>query len=178
MVYRALAVLALSGLATHSSQSPSCRPPSRTATRVDSTQVRELAGTYQLTTVNTAPGYDQAVSQSRLRLATVDTGHLYMTHQVIGAVRRIWRPLAGREEWTIGDKVYSDTAIVTARGLVIGCTNCLDGSPTSYTILTVTDSGFTGTWFNPETGLGYPVDKQGRRLPDPSGYFCAQRVKP
>jgi hypothetical protein len=50
----------------------------------------------------------------------------------------------------------------------------LDGSTTALTIKRASDQGFSGTWTT-SSGFGYRVRK-GRRVPNPSGFFCARRL--
>jgi hypothetical protein len=61
-------------------------------------------------------------------------------------------------------------------GFTLGCVECLDASPTYYRITHITAWGFTGRWINYHTGIGTYVDRRGRRLPDPEGFFCARRL--
>ena len=65
---------------------------------------------------------------------------------------------------------------MTAR--TVGCVDCLDGSPTHYAVDAVTAAGFAGRWANYQTSIAVAVDRRGRELPGPSGYFCARRVRP
>jgi hypothetical protein len=61
--------------------------------------------------------------------------------------------------------------------LILGCRDCLDGIIVVYRVAAVSPSGFWGTWHDPQTGIGRVVDKNGRFLPDPGGYFCAVRTE-
>ena len=148
----------------------------------DSTAVAGLAGLFRLLTVNTAPGYDGYVGRGGLRLAPTDTlERYYVTDLLSGAPRRRAageRPLAGAYE--APDHAYRDTAEVEWGGeggrLYVGCRRCLDGSPTGYRIDWVSPGGFGGRWENAQSGIGVAVDRRGRRLPNPSGHYCATRV--
>jgi len=51
----------------------------------------------------------------------------------------------------------------------------MDGSPEHLRIESISDHGFWGRWANLQTGIVRIVDKAGKPLPDPAGYFCAER---
>jgi hypothetical protein len=59
----------------------------------------------------------------------------------------------------------------------VGCLGaCLDGSAMSLSLRGVSAAGFVGTWYGTVDHLAIPVDRRGRPLPPPEGYFCARRT--
>jgi len=61
--------------------------------------------------------------------------------------------------------------------LIFGfCQTCFDAQWVYYTITEVRPNGFIGHWVDPQTGIGKLVDRKGRELPNPEGYFCAERI--
>ena len=73
--------------------------------------------------------------------------------------------------------VRSQPAEVDAGIIYLGCRDCNDASPAVLRVHAISDAGFWGTWRDYQTGIGYVVDRAGKRAPDPSGYFCAIRVR-
>jgi hypothetical protein len=62
--------------------------------------------------------------------------------------------------------------------VVGGCFSlCSDGSPRFLAIEHVDRRGFRGRWNDPEWGIVRSVDRKGRFLPPPEGFFCAERVE-
>lgn len=179
----AAAVAVLSAACVHGrgAAAPRDCPPTTDTSRVtlDTTTAATLAGRYQVVSVNTVRGYGGYVSRHRLALAVPDPAHRVRARRPM--LRRTPPPdtllLAGRYEWEADGRVYGDTAEVLPRGmLVVGCVECLDASPTVHTIDALTADGFRGRWSNPQTGIGVIVDRRGRRLPNPGGYYCARRL--
>jgi len=155
-----------------------CSPPLTTASPVDSATLARLApGQFVLLTVNTTRGYGGSVRRGSLIFVRLHADSELVDRQTFAGPRKFWRPFAGRYEMIAGGRTYRDTAEVLAGGLTIGCVDCMDASPTSYTIVAVTPDGFVGRWANNQTGIGVAVDRRGRRLPNPGGFYCARRVE-
>ena len=147
------------------------------AATFDSASVGRLAGSYTLISVTTARGYGGGVDRGRLRLSANDTLARFYVGTIRGDYRRSGdRPLAGAYE--APGRRYRDTAVVGGGVLFVGCRECMDASPTHYRIEAAGPAGFWGRWENYQTGGIVAVDARGRRLSNPSGYFCALRVSP
>jgi hypothetical protein len=150
--------------------------PARAPTPVDTAALEGLAGTYDLVLVDTAPGYGGGRRSGRLRLMRLDSADRYAVRRGLSAPRRVWRPLAGRYTWGGGTPPAWDSVEVTAMSARIGCFGgCFDGSHTSLSIRGVSAAGFVGTWYGTINHVAIPVDRRGRPLPPPGGYFCARR---
>jgi hypothetical protein len=154
-----------------------CPPPADRAALPDSGAVAGLAGRYLLVDVTTARGYGGGVARGQLALARPDSASEVVERRGLGgSVRRVWRPLVGRYEAVHDAAVYGTPAEMGRAGFTLGCVECLDASPTYYRITQITSWGFTGRWINYQTGIGTYLDRRGRRLPDPEGFFCARRL--
>ena len=181
---RALGVLCGAGLSLGAAgaaagQRRDCpAPPGPAAAPVDSAALEGLAGTYDVTLVNTAPGYGGARRRrGRLHLVRLDSAGRYAMRRGLSSPRRVWRPLAGRYTWGSGAQRAWDSVEVTAVSTRIGCVGaCFDGSHTSLTIRGVGAAGFGGTWYSTINHVAVPIDRRGRALPAPEGYFCAYRT--
>jgi hypothetical protein len=155
-----------------------CSSPLATAASVDSATLARLTpGQFVLISVNTSRGYGGSIQRGSLTLVRLHEENELVDRQTFAGPRKFWRPFAGRFEMIAGGRTYRDTAEVSAQGLAIGCVDCMDASPTSYTIVAVSPEGFVGRWANNQTGIGVAVDRRGRRLPNPGGFYCARRVE-
>ena len=155
------------------------QPPMGTAP-FDTAAWPNLTGRYRVIMVNTQPRWDLATDTASLQLAPNDSARRFSS--IYGewdrTGRRYNRVLAGVMSRTYRNgQVYEDTAEVERSTVYLGCRGCNDASPINLRIVAVSADGFWGTWFDPMTGIGVPIDKNGQRLPDPRGYFCAIRVK-
>lgn len=178
-LYMPLVLVAVAGCRSTPTYPPAdCSPPSTTASLVDSATIARLApGRFDLITVNTARGYGGYVGRGSLTVVRVGAESERVERWTFAGQRKMWRPLAGHYEIVNKGRAYRDTAEVVAGGLTIGCVGCIDASPTSYNIVAVTPSGFVGWWTNNQTGIGVAVDRRGRRLPNPMGFYCARRAE-
>jgi hypothetical protein len=123
----------------------------------------------------------------QLTLQPTDTLHQFYEWSPLGRWHRTGnRPLWGWAQlrtanidvpWT-ADPSSRDPdhpgVLVHSRGaLELGVWRGADGSSTTLAIRTVSGSGFAGTW---GSDLGIVVNiRDGRRLPNPHGHFCAHR---
>jgi hypothetical protein len=175
---RVLVLAALAGCASVPPMHPplaDCAAPPPGGTPVDSTVIASmLPGRYEVASVTTAKGYGGGASRQVIRLERPAADSVYS--RVRFRVGRQWRALVGSvvpPSDTVRDRAPVE---VQARRMVIGCIDCFDASPTSYRILAWSAEGFRGTWSNPQSGIGVAIDRRGRRLPNPEGYFCARRL--
>ncbi len=143
------------------------------AFRAEFQQIQSLVGDFTLLQVTTSDGSGR-VSRTRLTLAATDSAsRLHAIERSIGHMPRRDLQLVGTWQWSSGRppiRIEMD-----AGTLYLGCRDCTDASPDHLSVTTITPQGFSGTWIDFQTGLGYAVDDEGRRLPDPAGYFCAVR---
>lgn len=133
-----------------------------------------LAGTFRLIQVNNADSTmrpDAYASQLILQIAD-------SAERARSRARRI--PFQSADRQLLGTRHPSDgpgldSAEVSDATLYIGCRDCTDASPNRLRIHRITPTGFAGSWFG-GLGIGILVYSDGRKAPDPSGYFCAQRI--
>jgi hypothetical protein len=141
-----------------------------------------LAGKYTLTTVATSAGTDQWTARAELTLRLADTLERYYERWLNRLVRTGNRPLVGQLVWHRSDGTLRRETVVVQQNpgntqLIRGfCTNCTDAMLVYHRILQANSHAFSGAWHDPQTGIGRVVDKNGRPLPDPEGYFCARRI--
>lgn len=137
--------------------------------------VFKLVGSYRLVSVNTATGYDGHITEAPLQLAINDTLSRYYIRTLGPYTKNGNRVLAGRHR---ASGFPPDTVFVEGTRMSVGCPYwmCTDASPTVYRIGWIGRTGFGGRWEDPQDGIAHAVDKRGRRLPNPSGYFCARRI--
>ena len=82
-----------------------------------------------------------------------------------------WRLLASRDPDRPGG-VYQHGQ------LRLGGYDVLDGTGEHLRVLWTSGDGFRGVWAS-DLGIGMVIDRaSGRQLPNPAGFFCAQRVGP
>jgi hypothetical protein len=159
---------------------PDCgpRPPS-SAIQFDTARFADLAGTYRLTLVGTSRGSEGVIDTGRITLEVADTlGRYY--RRGWPPVRRMYdRPLLGTYLPTT-EGARSIDATVAGDTLFLGCApgNCVDGFLIRLRIRSVSANGFWGEWEDRQEGLGRLVDSAGGWLPDPKGFYCAQRIDP
>jgi hypothetical protein len=153
----------------------------------DSSAAVALAGRYRLTLVSDWEDEIGHVASGTVALQPTDTLHRFYERIFTGAWRRSGnRVLWGWAELDDGRVTIPSAADRTTRNpespgvllhadgaLELGVWRGLDGSSTTLTVRTVSRDGFAGTW-DSELGIMTLV-KDGRRLPNPHGHFCAQR---
>jgi hypothetical protein len=140
-----------------------------------------LPGRYTFVTVATSPGLDKWTVQGELTLRAADTLERYYERRIRGIVRAGNRPLVGQLVWHSEGKVRTEPVVVQQNPgdtqLISGfCTECDDATLVYHRIIETRANGFSGRWNDPQTGIVRLIDKNGRELPDPEGYFCAFRV--
>ena len=148
-------------------------PPSD-AVPATSDRIPSLAGHFSLITVTTSWGEGRGRGyRTELELHRPDTAIVVAMSKRMLAKPKDLR-LIGSERWS---KTYPpEEAEWDAGTLYIGCRHCLDGSPQFYRITALSPRGFWGTWIDDQTGLVRNIDRDGKPLPHPSGYFCATRL--
>jgi hypothetical protein len=164
------------------SQSECLPPPEGDSGAVPLDALMQLAGKYRFVTVATSRGVDHSSFSGELTLRVADTLERYYERRRNSFVRAGNRPLVGHLAWPEpSGKVRTEPAVVQQNPggtqMISGfCVNCLDGMLAYYGISQIRANGFSGRWHDPQTGIGKIVDKNGRALPDPEGYFCAIRI--
>jgi hypothetical protein len=164
------------------SQNECSAPPQSHAGAMPLDTLMQLPGKYSFTTVATSPGLDGSPVRAQLILRAADTLERYYEQRLNGFVRAGNRPLVGQLAWHYPDgSVRSEPVVVQQNPadtqLISGfCGNCTDAMLVYHTILQLRANEFSGRWSDPQTGIGRVVDKNGRELPNPAGYFCAIRV--
>lgn len=134
----------------------------------------QLIGDFRLSSINTAGGTAQVLGSQRLHLVRPDSATIARSRvRGLGHYPRAALQLVGHA--SIKGFAQQDKAEFDAGILYIGCRDCMDASPTIHRILEVSAGGFRGTWQDNMTGIAVMVDQMGRRLPNPQGYFCAER---
>lgn len=148
-----------------------------------------LAGDFELRTVATSAGMPATPVTTRIHLYLQDSTRRFrfMTR---GSGRTPGeRPIAG---WVVSPRPdpRADTSSFArdpeqpgiewvGRELYMGWgRDMLDGMGTAFRVEAVSPNGFWGSW-REDMGMGRLVDRRtGEFLPDPSGYFCADRIRP
>ena len=154
-----------------------CTPPSTPAAPPESAAVAAISpGRFALVKVNTVRAYGGEIVRGTLNLGRPRGDGDVVERPTIHGPRNFWRPLAGHYETTANGLTYRATAEVWAGAMTVGCVDCMDGSPTIFTIVAVMPDGFVGRWVNNESGIAVPVDRRGRRLPNPGGFYCVHRI--
>src|SRR5687767_5525067 len=139
----------------------------------------ELRGTFRLTMVTTTyPGTGPIIDSSLiLTLGEVDSARrAQATERRMGFVPRKRLLLEGSVVSNSGD-ARAQPAEIDDGILYLGCRDCMDASPAVLQVQVISEAGFWGSWRDYQTGIGYVVDREGRRAPDPAGPFCAIRVR-
>jgi len=151
-----------------------CRAgPSEDAVTYDGTRPELLEGRFLLTQITTSWDDEATTNEFSLRVTTPEeranakrTGLGYFPRNVTH-VGRLYVP----EEygpWPI----EADGPII-----YLGCRDCMDEmSRDVLRIAAVNERGIWGLWNNYQTGIGIVVDSLGHPLPNPAGYFCAERI--
>jgi len=133
-----------------------------------------MVGSFHVTLVTTS--FDSSPMRTEMDLFAVDS----VTRERARERRIGHRPrtdvrLIGVEYWN--RKMPADPAEWDDGILYRGCRDCMDGSPHELTVGAVSENGFWGWWVNEQAGIGRVVDRNGKPLPDPAGYFCARHVR-
>jgi hypothetical protein len=178
-------VVALAAIGCHphppSAAPAQCGPAvPETAQHPVAVPTHDLAGDYQLVQVRTQPA-PTGTTSGRLHLAPPDSAT--RAAGVGGPVRDLigwFDPLEGDSVWAAaaGSRDASRPgAVLAGSHLRLGQLAGLDAYVEHLTITAVSGDGFWG-WWKAEPGFELTVDsKNGRRLPDPAGFFCALRVR-
>jgi hypothetical protein len=153
----------------------------------DSSSAAALAGRYRLTLISDWEDEAGHGASGTLTLQPTDTLHQFYEPIFTGRWRRSGnRPLWGWANLDPGNLTVPWEADPAARNpdhpgvllhsngaLELGVWRGMDGSSTTLTVRTLSRRGFAGTW---DSDLGIMVlIKDGRRLANPHGHFCAQR---
>ena len=154
------------------SASPPCTdsPPSD-ARPATADRIGQLAGRFRLTEITTSFAIQPSVTELVLH-APDSAARANAVRRFIGHVPRRNLRLVGSWHWS--SRYPAVNAEWDAGILYLGCRDCLDGSPEHLRIEAISDHGFWGRWADYQTGIGHIVDKSGKPLPDPAGYFCAE----
>jgi hypothetical protein len=148
----------------------------------------KLAGGYELTLVNSEGGYGDSVVRGRLDLWPNDSARRYAwLSPTIGRIRGE-RPLSGAFEtqsstvlsypnpWNLASANNPAVELI-GQTLHFGGIDMMDGAGERLRITSVSPAGFWGTWAH-DGGIEMTIDTAtGRRVREPSGYFCAVRLK-
>ena len=183
LLIRLLVVLPLLGCRSLAVSHTQCAAPQRRAAAIPLDSLMTLAGKYRFVTIATSPGMDGATATAELTLRPADTLQRYYERRITGYARGGNRPLVGELAWRSADGQVTTEAVVIQQNprdtqLISGwCRSlCLDGMQVYHSLMEVGPNRFSGFWHDPQTGIGRVVDKNGHELPDPAGYFCADRV--
>src|SRR5690606_13092488 len=65
--------------------------------------------------------------------------------------------------------------VYLAGRLLVGTIDAFDGWGDAFEVQWRSSAGFVGRWTS-DLGIAMLVDSLGNRLPNPAGYFCAERV--
>ena len=150
------------------------RGPPAEAKPYDTLQPETLAGDFRLMQVMTSwETASSDTSEVSIRLATTEEK---------AEAKREGLGFFPRDITHVGLLTWSseyDPFPVEADGatLYLGCRGCLDGSPNVLYVAAIADEGFWGLWRDYQTGIGRHFDTLNNPLPDPAGYFCAQRIR-
>jgi hypothetical protein len=152
----------------------------------DSTRAPSLAGQYRLTVVSDWEDERGRSARGKLTLQRTDTLHRFYESFGKRWYRKGNRPLWGWAElrrkdvmipWTADpashDPDHPGVLLHSSGGMELGVWRGFDGSSVDLEIRSVSPNGFAGTW---SSDLGIvAMWKDGRRLPNPHGHFCAVR---
>jgi hypothetical protein len=125
---------------------------------------------------------DHWTAKGDLLLTRSDTLQEFYEQRLTGYVRAGNRPLVGQVTWHHPDRTVKTEPVVVQQNpgdtqLISGfCANCADAMFVYHKILRVRSNAFSGRWYDPQTGIGKLIDKNGKELPNPEGYFCAERI--
>ena len=157
-----------------------CQRKGKIPLTLDSVAAHRLAGSYELTLVVTSFNEPEwGPMRRRLLLRPPDSLEAATARlRSIGHSPRHSLLLLGSVEHDYEGRTYSDVVELDSGVVYIGCRDCNDGNPWHLRITAADASGLYGFWNDYQTGIDRVVDRRGRRLPDPAGYFCALRVVP
>lgn len=156
--------------------------------RFDTTHVRDLVGEYDLVLVVTTRGWSRA-SEHRGELVLWPQDSVHSHRGALGAFppgRGLERPIAGSfvaaapdtdSSWRrMASSDRNHPGVMWIRGrLRLGDYDGLDGAGEDLVPTHVGPEGFRGRWQS-DLGIVAIIDTAThRRLPNPSGYFCAYR---
>lgn len=153
----------------------------------DSTRALSLTGRYRLILVSDWEDEAGRSLSGELTLQPTDTLHHSFERTELGPWRRAGsRPLWGWADlrpgkidvpWTADpasrDPDHPGVLLHSNGALELGVWRGLDGSSTTLGIRTVSTSGFAGAWSS-DLGIAAYI-RDGQRLPNPHGHFCAHR---
>ena len=145
-------------------------------TRVaDAAAFAALPGTYILVRVTTTPGWESQTIRVPLTLTQVARASGSARPPSTDGPGPGARLLRG---WSSRGPGLRDTVIGEGLTFRVGCQDCTEVTPDQYRIRRVGPYGFWGSWSGRLVGPVTVRDRHGHRLGDPSGYFCALRVRP
>ena len=134
-----------------------------------------LAGTFRLVQVENADSLSLPYAfESALTLQIADSAERIRSRARRIPLKSGDRQLIGIRRWP--DRQPDDSAEVTHATLFVGCRQCFDAGADGFFIDHISFTGFSGTWYG-SMGNSVRVNSKGRTLPDPGGYFCAQRLE-
>lgn len=141
-----------------------------------------MKGSYLLTTIATSSGMDHSPEVTSLTLRPADTLERYYEVSLRGHRRTGNRIMVGQNILRRDNGESATDSVVMQQNpgstqMIFGfCSLCFDAQWVYYTITELRPNGFAGRWSDPQTGIGKLVDRNGRELPNPEGYFCADKV--
>ena len=164
---------------------PECQKPGATAEPPTPHQLARLAGSYEVTLVNSEGGSGDSLVRDTLLLWANDSVSRYMPRTL--GLRPGERPLAGRfdsRSTTVssypnrhepGSKDDPSVEMVEAT-IYLGGLEYSDAGGDQLKVTNITSTGFVGLWTN-SSGFSVTLDSAtGRVVREPSGYFCARRL--
>ncbi len=165
-------------------QASTCQPETPSgATVFDQARIAALAGSYDLVLIDTTGpairriGYDIVLwpNDSLRRYQYVrQIGREPGERHLGGTARSQDTSHVHYRNWT-GPDNPGWSIMFLGKVLRIGTIDAMDGWDTALEVRWVSPVEFGGEWTS-HSGIAMTVDSLGRRLPDPSGYFCARRV--
>ena len=177
-----LSVLALvlgSAAAAGAQETPCEQGPVEAAESYDPARPESLSGSFRLVRVGTswpvsAPSLaDTAVLE--LHLATPEEKAEALREGIGRTPRSVTH--VGTHRWSLESRPPRPVETEGDQPVIhVGCRFCFDAAPWVLYVAAVSEDGFWGLWRDYQTGTGRVFDDAGRRLPDPAGYFCAQRI--
>lgn len=143
------------------------------ATPLTPERVSSLAGKFRVIQITTSFASEPAVSEVELLVADSVTRARASERRLGHSPRRDLR-LTGTWRWNRDQP--AEPAEWDGDTLFLGCRDCLDGSPERLRIRAITPAQFWGSWVDLQTGMIRVFDRNGKKLPNPAGYFCATRI--
>jgi hypothetical protein len=142
---------------------------------LDSASRSLLAGTFRLVQVGSPEGRKlPRISSLQLHLADSSERANAGAKRLGNRSRNL--EMAGKR--TILSSGTSDPAELDGIVLYVGCRECSDASPEALTLFAVTETGFSGRWLNPYSGIEVVLRANSRNVLTSPGHFCATRVPP